>query len=152
MTYAHRIKGKALLVVDAGHDLSGRRTYTTEPFVQTGSGLTNEGIAAATEEFGMMDGHVFDVPGRCKKMKPGDRWRLSIAYEIRYTKRFDPILDVYEWDTEVFFRKVTTLRKQPWNTKRHERYISKADRAKLEAARAKQKQFSADLLSMLGQA
>lgn len=152
MTNSHTIRGKALLVIDAGNDTNGRRTYSTAPFVQSGSGLAESSIAAAVEEFGMLDGHVYEAPGRCKKMKAGDRWRLAVAYEVSYIKRFDPHYGGFEWDVSVSFRKVRTLRKQPWNTKRHERYISKADRAKLEAARAKQKQFSADLLSMLGRA
>lgn len=127
---ATTIKGKALLVVDAGVNTTGKRTYSVEPFVQSASGAEHE---AACQEIMMCDGHVYEPPSQCRKMKPGDRWRLAVSYEVTFTKCYDRYSGSYEWDVQVDFLRAKTLKKQPWSDKRHGRYMAKEVRAKLKA-------------------
>lgn len=121
---SYTIKGKALLVVDAGECGRGRRTYDTHALIQSAVGNVDAHSQAA-EELALADGHCFDPPSQCRKMKAGDRWRLAVTYEVFYVKAYDHETGSYEWDVKVEFQTAKTLRKQPWSDKRHLRYISK---------------------------
>lgn len=124
----HYITGKALLVVDAGLSDDGKPTYDTVAYAQSATGLGEDVANALAEECSMMDGHTFDVPKQCRNMKPGDRWRIAVTYEVGYIKSYDHYYGAYEWDVTVELSKCRTLRKQPWSDKRHKRYVAKAKR------------------------
>ena len=124
----HYITGKALLVVDAGLDADGKPTYSTTACVKSATGLGEDVANALVEECSMMDGHTFDVPSQCRNMKPGDRWRIAVTYEVGYIRSYDHYYGAYEWDVRVTLSKCRTLKKQPWSDKRHKRYVAKSKR------------------------
>ena len=112
------LKGKAVLTVDAVIDVDGSRTYETYPSVKSCIGVYPGDAYAELSHFARSE---LVVPNQCKRMGIGDRWHIDVVFKLTYVLKTDRD-GVADWDVSLEFLKAKTLRKSPWNKRRHGKY------------------------------
>lgn len=125
MRQPRKLKGKAVLVIDAVMDIHDQRGYDIESRIKSCSGDHCDDAYLELHHCCTVEKIV---PHQCKRMDIGDRWHIDVVFVVNYTPTIDHEGNE-DWDVAVAFLKAKTLNKSPWNDKRHARYVSKAKRA-----------------------
>lgn len=112
------LKGKAVLTVDAALDIDGNRAYETYPSIKSCTGEFPDDAYAELAHFARKE---TVVPNQCKRMGIGDRWHIDVVFKLTYVPEIDHEGNC-DWEVRLEFLKAKTLRKSPWNDKRHGKY------------------------------
>lgn len=100
------IKGKALLVLTRLNEDDADPRYEVTAFIQSCSG-DEDSRDCAIEEFTHLEYDIHPVPGQARRLTPGETIRLSVVFEINYSRDYWG-----EWDSWLEFHKVRVRRRQ----------------------------------------